>query len=157
MWILQRLLSALSYLHYLGIIHCDIKPANIILHTQEHNAVLVDFGLCVLDPTADTLAKGGTEFYVPPEFVLGLPPIPASDIYSLGKTAVFLAGGDPRTGTAPADMCDPLRKLLRSMTLQDSLARPGDARKLHQQLTDIRRQVYGRTETREEFKLRNQH
>lgn len=154
MWILQRLLGAISYLHYQGIVHCDIKPSNVILHTQEHNAVLVDFGLCVRNPGATTLPKGGTEFYIPPEFVSGLPPIPASDIYSLGKTALFLSGGDPRTGLPPKDMNRPLQDLLRSMTLHDSMARPYDARLLSQQITAIRLKVYGRTETREEFKLR---
>ena len=33
-WILQRTLEALSYLHFQGIVHCDVKPENIILHLK---------------------------------------------------------------------------------------------------------------------------
>ncbi len=154
-WILLRVLDALSYLHYHRVIHCDIKPANIILHPQEHEAVLVDFGSAAVRPSGHSRAIGGTEFYMPPEFMLGLPPIPASDLYSLGKTAIFLAGGDPRTGVLPSDMHGGLKAMLRSWTLHDSLARPQDVRDVADQLARERKQMFGRSTTRECLKLRN--
>ncbi len=153
-WILQRLLGAVSYLHYQGIIHCDVKPDNVILHLEEHNAVLVDFGLSIAHPDASTQAKGGTEAYCPPEFASGFPPIPASDIYSIGKTMVYLAGGDPYSGTLPKDMNPLFAEYIRAMIRKDPLARPQDARELISTVTDIRRRIFGRTETRELFKLR---
>ncbi len=153
-WIMQRVLDALSYLHYHKIIHCDIKPQNIILNTKIHNATLVDFGLYVKDSGRQTRAKGGTKFFVPPEFLQGLPPIPASDIYSLGKTMLYLAGGNPKTGSFPSDMHKELKDILSSMIRQDSLARPQNARKLNRKITQFRINVYGRTATREEFKTR---
>ena len=153
-WILQRTLEALSYLHFQGIVHCDVKPENIILHLKEHNAELVDFGLGIANPTGKTLAKGGTEAYMPPEFGNGLPPIPASDIYSLGKTAIFLAGGDPYAGTIPKDMHREFAECIRTMIRKDPFARPQDARAVSRALTDIRRCIFGRTETIELFKLR---
>lgn len=153
-WILQRTLDALSYLHFQGIVHCDVKPENIILHLEEHNAVLVDFGLGIANPTAETIAKGGTEAYMPPEFGNGHPPIPASDIYSLGKTAIFLAGGDPHAGTMPRDMHREFAECIRAMIRKDPLARPQDARAVSRALTGIRRRIFGRTETIELFKLR---
>lgn len=154
-WILQRLLDAVGYLHYRGIVHCDIKPDNVILHVEEHNAVLVDFGLSIANPGFATQAKGGTEAFMPPEFALGNPPIPASDIYSLGKTAVFLAGGDPYTGQLPRDMHPLLAECVRAMIQNDPFARPQNARDLCSSLTEIRRKAFGRAETREMFKLRN--
>jgi serine/threonine protein kinase len=154
-WILLRVLDALSYLHYHGIIHSDVKPLNIILHPREHNAILVDFGIAVVRPDGNARAFGGTKDYAPPEFALGLPPLPASDLYSLGKTAIFLAGGDPATGTMPSGMHDGLRALIRSWTLHDSLARPQDARVVADMLVSERARWYGRTTTRECLKLRN--
>lgn len=153
-WIMQRILDALSYLHYHKIVHCDIKPQNIILNTKIHNATLVDFGMYVQNPGGKTRAKGGTEFFIPPEFEQGLPPIPASDIYSLGKTMLYLAGGNPNTGSFPHDMHKEFKEIISFMVRQDSLSRPQDTRGLNREVTKFRMNVYNRTATKEEFKTR---
>lgn len=151
-WILQRCLDALSYLHYKGIVHCDIKPQNIILHIKEHNAVIVDFGLCTIKPGAQTKPKGGTQYYMPPEYPLGKPPLPAGDIYSLGKVAVYLSGGNPASGNMK--VVEPLASLLQKMIRQDPLTRPQDARELSAEILDIRKSIWGRTSTLEEIKYK---
>lgn len=153
-WILQRVLDALSYLHYHRVVHGDIKPQNVILDIPTHNATLVDFGLAAVAPDAKTRAKGGTRFYLPPEFALGLPPIPASDLYALGMTAVALAGGDVRTGTLPADMHPELQEIVGAMVRRDPLARPQTADEVVDALGRFRRRAYGRSSTREAFKHR---
>jgi serine/threonine protein kinase len=152
-WILQRCLDAMSYLHYKGIVHCDIKPQNIILNTKEHNAILVDFGLSAVKSGANTKPKGGTEFYLPPEFELGKPPIPASDIYSLGKVAVFLAGGNPATGSLPY-INDSLKELIYEMIRHDPMHRPSDARELSEKILELRKKQWGRVSTLEEIKFK---
>lgn len=151
-WILQRILDALSYLHYHKVIHCDIKPQNIILDIPVHNAVLVDFGLYVKNPDQMSKAKGGTQFFMPPEFLQGLPPLPASDLYSLGMTAVHLLGGNVQTGTIPRHVPAPLRSLIERMIRRDPLARPQDARTLNYELAQLRKAVFGRSSTQEAFK-----
>jgi len=155
-WILQRVLDALSYLHHHGIVHCDVKPQNIILDVDAHNATLVDFGLCVERPDGAARAKGGTRFFMPPEFGRGLPPIPACDIYSLGMTAAAMTGGDVRNGTLPADMDPRLAAVIGGMIRRDPTARPQDARELNHELAETRRRVFGRSATRERFKLRGE-
>lgn len=159
MWILQRLLDILSYLHLRHqMIHGDIKPANVVLDVELHEAWLIDFGLCVRSPVAATLAAGGTPGYIPPEFEAGLPPVPVSDFYSLGKLAIRLAGGDPFLGAPPHDMCEPLATLLSEMTVHDSIVRRenlgDDGRVIAYRIANIRRQVYGRSESSEMFKRR---
>lgn len=153
-WIMQRLLEALAYLHYHKVIHCDIKPQNILLNIPVHNAVLVDFGLYVQDPTRFSRAKGGTPFFMPPEFLQGLPPIPASDLYSLGMTMVFLAGGNVKNGALPNDMKPELTELISTMIRRDPLARPQCARQLNEQLTHLRRRLFNRVASSTLFETR---
>ncbi len=80
-----RILEALRYLHSRRIIHCDLKPANIIL-TESDEVKLLDFGLAwnFLHGFGETDTGGGTAGYVAPEILRGLPADPRSDLYSLG-------------------------------------------------------------------------
>jgi serine/threonine protein kinase len=153
-WIMQRILLALNYLHFHQVVHCDIKPANIIINKPVHLATLVDFGLSMARPEQFSRAHGGTEFFMPPEFPLGKPPIPQSDMYSLGMTAIFLAGGDIGSGNPPADMHPDLRSFFGRMVRRDPTARPGSAVELHQELSILRQKIFGRCSTQEEFKYR---
>lgn len=152
-WILTRCIDALSYLHHKKkIVHCDIKPQNIILNTKEHDASIVDLGLCSVAPVAQTKPKGGSQFFMPPEFESGKPPIPASDIYSLGKVAIYLSGGNVATGSSK--IVDPLRILINKMIRQDPLARQQNVVEISEEILDIRKRVWGRISTLEEIKFR---
>src|SRR3989339_107182 len=82
-WMMQRLLNALGYLHFHGIIHGDVKPQNIIIQA-DHNAVLVDYGLSTIRPRRFTRCPGCTPAFAAPEQLVGRPPLPETDIYGLG-------------------------------------------------------------------------
>ncbi len=86
--VLQQLLSAIGYLHSCGIVHNDIKPANIIIRGEgnQANLKLIDFGLS--DDEVHYLDKtlGCTPDYASPELLSGRGKADArSDIYSIGK------------------------------------------------------------------------
>jgi len=100
---LREVAKALDYMHNRGIIHRDVKPAN-ILFDETGNAYLSDFGLSKIlskefeecDP-GSTVAGGvvGTPDYVAPELVLGMEFDGRADQYSLGITIYEVLTGFP--------------------------------------------------------------
>lgn len=99
------LASALAHVHEAGVVHRDVKPANILL--DEGGAPrLTDFGISrLLDTTAQTVtgALVGTAAYMAPEQVLGRGAGPAADIYSLGLVLIESIKGELEYGGAPLE------------------------------------------------------
>jgi serine/threonine-protein kinase len=98
--VLVQAAKALHAAHRGGIIHCDVKPANLLI-AADGTVTLVDFGAA--RPTAATAAEIlGTALYMAPEQVTGRPVTPATDVYALGAVAYHcLAGQPPFTGQTP--------------------------------------------------------
>lgn len=92
--LLADILPVLDYIHSQGIIHRDIKLSNIICRASDGKPVLIDFGAVkekLTNSDAYSVAVG-TPGYMAPEQVSGQP-VPASDLYSLGLSAITLVTG----------------------------------------------------------------
>jgi serine/threonine protein kinase len=104
---LEQICAAVSHAHKCGIIHRDIKPQNILLTKDRKVAKLCDFGVARINISDEPITRVGTNIYAPPEHspsfidtqgaIHSMKLTPASDIYSLAKTAyVLLTGESPR-------------------------------------------------------------
>jgi eukaryotic-like serine/threonine-protein kinase len=144
---LADLAEALHVIHERGIVHRDVKPANVLLEPahmppRTWNAKLADFGIARLIDDARITRTGllvGTPGYLSPEQVSGNPPTPAADIYALGLLVLEARTGETvfpgpaveaasarlvRDPEIPESLGEDWVALLRAMTAREPEARP---------------------------------
>ncbi|MEA3340172.1 MAG: Stk1 family PASTA domain-containing Ser/Thr kinase, partial [Chloroflexota bacterium] len=89
--------AGVGYAHKSRIIHCDIKPQNVLV-TQDGRAKVTDFGIArALSEAGLTESETvwGSPLYFSPEQAAGEPPTPASDVYSIGIMMYEMLSGSP--------------------------------------------------------------
>ncbi len=115
----RELLGALDHIHSAGVLHRDVKPANIVIE-PDGTAKLIDFGIA-LPRDATALTSTGlilaTERYAAPEVMEGNPATERSDLYSAGVVLRSCQGQCSRA----------LGALIEWMTSRDPMARPASA------------------------------
>ncbi|KAE8305329.1 Kinase, NEK [Giardia duodenalis] len=153
--VMKQLAAALAYLHSVngantrGLVHCDLRPANVLISADGERFVIADFGLC-----RNTLWSGSTLIgimaYVAPEVLLHNEASPASDVWSLEvivyelttlKRPDFLKGKDPKDvfidGWRP-DLSGVTDGFIKSVLERIFVLEPEErltARELHETLT----------------------
>jgi serine/threonine-protein kinase len=127
---LREAATGLDVAHAAGIVHRDVKPANLLLDAQDRLAV-GDFGIARLaDDTQMTMTGQvlGTAAYISPEQALGEPATAASDRYALAVVAYeLLTGTRPFAGGPPTAQA---RQHARAQPARASQAEPGLPRAL---------------------------
>jgi WD40 repeat protein len=115
--------SGLAAAHKQGLIHRDVKPANILLENGVQRVKLTDFGLARAADDASLTHSGliaGTPAYMSPEQAAGEPVDQRSDLFSLGSVLYEMCTGRPafRASTAVAVMrrvCDEVPRPVREV------------------------------------------
>jgi serine/threonine protein kinase len=149
--------EGLDYAHGQGVIHRDIKTANLFL-TRDGVAKITDFGLAkMLEEVRRAETRiGGTPFYMAPEQVAGGEVDPRADLYSLGATLfemvtgrVPFADGDvtyhhrhtppPDPRDLQPDVPDALAELILQMLAKSPDERPPSAHAVHVRLEALKR------------------
>jgi serine/threonine protein kinase len=134
--ILHAVLLLLEPIHRQGIIHCDIKPSNLIRRKQDEKLILIDFGACCFSHHAGIMGASadrpnrpnryeyalGTPGYMPEEQAAGMPQF-NSDLYALGMMIIQILTGMPPTelarypGTREWNWHEHIRKSLMHLEL----------------------------------------
>jgi serine/threonine-protein kinase len=140
--------EALAEGHDTGVVHCDVKPSNLIIADATREVRITD---CRVARLARGYGTGSGRFatpeYVAPEVILGGPPVPSSDVYALGLVLYeMLTGvlpyraGDPEESLAlhlraellvPTWIPGELRRLVEACTRIDERIRPTAAQLAH--------------------------
>ena len=104
--IMRQILGALDYSHRQGVVHRDVKPANIFL-LGDGSVKVADFGIAHIEASNLTQVGTvlGTPSYMSPEQILGLPVDGRSDLFSAGVILYqFLTGERPFSGSSTTTM-----------------------------------------------------
>ncbi len=149
--LLTQVLRALEFLHENGWVHCDIKPANILLRDSldkgPAECCLIDFGIAQLENHVPDKNVVGTVYYIPPERILGARLDRRGDLYAFGimafqlfsgrlpfpgenKTVVLeahLAHEPPRLGDLRGDLPPALDELIQALLAKKPVDRPESA------------------------------
>ncbi|MFD0272514.1 protein kinase [Kitasatospora sp. NPDC127111] len=127
----SQVLAALHRGHQLGVLHRDVKPANVLLERGTGRVVLLDFGIAKYEGSTELTRPGdlvGSPDYLAPERAQGERPGPASDLWGLGATLYAAVEGqspfrrDSPITTLAAVVADPLPQSRRAGALGPVLA-----------------------------------
>lgn len=144
MWILERMLSVVGFLHSNMIVHGNITPEHILVNKVNHNTILLGCSW-LLDKKANPKIayRVQNDIFTAPEVNKKEPVHPVSDIYSIGKVIIALLGGNVLNNGMPISIDSRIRTFIRTLVSEKD-NRPDDAWKLWDDVIKLRDEVFGK-------------
>jgi len=95
--LIKQVLSAVAYMHSMGVVHRDLKPENLLYHSPEEDSKIMisDFGLSKMEDSGIMATACGTPGYVAPEVLAQKPYGKEVDVWSIGVISYILLCGYP--------------------------------------------------------------
>ena len=140
--IVRQACEGLAAAHERGIVHCDVKPGNLLIEPSGR-VLIADFGVAASVETEIGDFIHGSPAYIAPERLTGANPDPRFDVYGLGGVLAFLlTGRKPATDTLPElpSTCpSALREVVMRARHSDPQQRYANARELASALDTVTR------------------
>ena len=132
-WIYDRMINLLGYVHARGVIHGRIDPDRLWVRPSNHNVMLTGWNQAVYKPviTGERMSPQVLTPFVAPEVNKTGEVGPWTDIYSLGKCMIWLLGGNPATNMIPDSVHEKVQRFFLSTVRENPRARPQDAWQLY--------------------------
>lgn len=120
--LLTQACAGIGYAHRAGLVHCDVKPHNMLV-SKDGRLKVTDFGIARALASIATSERidvvWGSPLYFSPEQASGEPPSPASDVYSLGVVMYELLSGTPPFTASTADELARLHISARAIPIRE--------------------------------------
>lgn len=150
-WMLDRVLSCLGYVHQNGLVHGNLAPEHIIVQPQvrgtiiTHNVVVCGWSSAALRPAiSHEYVENPTAPWCAPEILQRGEIGPWSDLYAVGKLFLWFLGGDPVELTLPSCVEEKIKTFLLALMEDDVHRRPRDAFEQWEELKKIKDDLWER-------------
>lgn len=146
-WMIDRALSALGFVHRQGVVHGALSPEHLLIQPNYHNVILTDWVGAVVHPArsferVDPVTT--PRAFVAPEVLSGGTVGPWTDLYSLGKCMIWALGGDPDSNETPDSLAEPLKFALQRLVAERRELRGSDAWEVYREFAEIKDSLWKR-------------
>jgi len=144
-WMFNRILEGLDYVHRRGQIHGALVPGNVLVWKDPvgHLCKLIDWGYGGAHGDKLRAISPSWRSFYPPEVLAKQGATASADIYMAAKLAMYLLGGREEHGWVPRGVPEYLSRFLSSCCLPDVARRPRDAWALHEEFAAYMKIHYG--------------
>ncbi len=144
-WMIDRITSCFGYVHSQGIVHGNLTPDHLMVQPHNHNVIVCGWGSAVQDPArSGERVREAAAVFAAPEVTQGGQIGPWSDVYSIGKTLIWLLGGDPEENSIPDRVEEPVQDFLLRLVAESPTSRPDDCWELYDEQCHIKDSLWPR-------------
>jgi hypothetical protein len=142
-WMFNRLLTTLSFIHSQGMIHGAVLPPHVLIQPTSHAIHLIDWCFSTTRDRRVIAISDGYKGWYPPEVLERRSVTSATDIYMAAMTMCYVLGADFGEGLHKRDVHPKFRRLLESCLLKNQARRPQSAWELFKELNVVAQDVLG--------------